>query len=83
MFSGGESYYDVVLMGFPFHRGFCGYSIGYYWPTIFGSDRFSTVDLYRLPRVVSDRKLYGSIPITVRESVPIGLCEWDPIEFLR
>jgi len=83
MVSGGEPYFDVLLVGFPFHRGFCGYSIGYYWPTIFGSDRFSTVGLHRLPRVVSDRNLCGSIPITVRESDPIGPRQWDPIGFLR
>ncbi len=70
-------------MGNSFYRGFCGYSIEYYWPALFGSDRFSTVGLHRRPIVVSYRNLHGSIPITVRESDPIGLREWDPIGFLR
>ncbi len=73
----------VVLVGISFYRGFCGYSIGYYWPTIFGSDRLSTVGLHRCLRVVSDRNLHGSIPITVRQPDPIGRGEWDPIGFLR
>jgi hypothetical protein len=78
MFSGGESYLDVILVRISFYSGFCDYIVGYYWSTIFGSDPFSTVGLHRGPRVVSDRKLHGSIPITVRESDPIGLREWDP-----
>jgi hypothetical protein len=72
MLSVGESYLAVILVGISFYRGFCGYSIGYYWSTLFGSDRFPTVGLHRRPIAVSDRNLHGSIPITVRESDPIG-----------
>jgi hypothetical protein len=49
MLSVGESYLAVILVGISFYRGFCGYSIGYYWPTIFGSDRVSAVGLHRRP----------------------------------
>ncbi len=83
MLSVGESFLAVVLVGISFYRGFYGYSIGYRWQTLFGSDRFSTVGLHRRPIVVSDRNLHGRIPITVRESDPMGLREWDPIGFLR
>jgi hypothetical protein len=76
MLSVGESDLAVILAGISFYRGFCGYSTEFYWPTIFGSDCFSTVGLHRRPIVVSDTNLHGSIPITIRESDSIGVREW-------